>query len=339
MVIGTMGQLAIMGVPGASTEAVAREYNPAIWAQEYWASKGSVKLCIWRKRLGAPKQGETPKPVIVFVHGSSLSGRTSFDLSVPGAGEYSMMNVFARWGYDCWAADHEGYGRSSITDDNSDIASGVADLKAVTDLIMKETGVSRLHMAGESSGALRAGAFANKYPDRVGRLALTAFTWTGIDSPTLADRKNGLESYRKNNRRLRDLKMIESIFTRDKPGLSDSRVPAAVAAMELPLGDTVPTGTYLDMSANLPVVDPNKLYAPVLIVRGQYDGIASEGDCLDFFRRLPNFDRQFVVLANSAHAIAFGYTRAQLWAAIHNFISSPVSDAPDQNQKVSHAAA
>jgi pimeloyl-ACP methyl ester carboxylesterase len=314
----------------AATQAATKPApsEPTLWSAEYWANKGAVRLNVFRKRLGAPKAGEPPKPVLLLVHGSSLSSRTTYDLSVPGAGEYSMMNVFARAGYDCWTADHEGYGRSTVTTGNSDIKSGVEDLKAVTDLIAKETGQSRVHMMGESSGALRVGAFANLYPERAGRLTLVAFTWTGVDSPTLADRRNGLDSYRKNNRRKRDLKMIESIYTRDKPGLSDPRVPAAVAAMELPLGDSVPTGTYLDMSANLPVVDPGKLLSPVLMVRGQYDGIASEADCLDFFRRLPNFDRQFVMLADSAHAIGSGYTRAQLWRAIQDFLSMPPSDAP-----------
>src|SRR3954462_6179910 len=30
----------------------------AIWSAEYWANKGSVKLNLWRKRLGAPAAGE-----------------------------------------------------------------------------------------------------------------------------------------------------------------------------------------------------------------------------------------------------------------------------------------
>ena len=41
-----------------------------------------------------------------------------------------MMDAFARYGFDVWTMDHEGYGRSSRTDGNSDIASGVEDLKA-----------------------------------------------------------------------------------------------------------------------------------------------------------------------------------------------------------------
>jgi len=41
-----------------------------------------------------------------LVHGSSLSALSSFDLSVAGS-EYSMMNVFARSGFDVWTMDHE----------------------------------------------------------------------------------------------------------------------------------------------------------------------------------------------------------------------------------------
>ena len=50
------------------------------------------------------------------------------------------MNVFAGLGFDVWTLDHENYGRSSQTQGNSDIASGVEDLKAGVELIAKETG-------------------------------------------------------------------------------------------------------------------------------------------------------------------------------------------------------
>ena len=90
--------------------------------------------------------------------------------------------------------------------------------------------------------------------------------------------------------------MIRSIFTRDHPGTSDPRVADALADAELQFGDQVPTGTYLDMCANLPVVDPERVLCPTMLIRGEHDGIASEEDLLDFYARLPNPDRQFVVL-------------------------------------------
>ena len=98
---------------------------------DYTVKKGEVSLAVYRKRLPATA-GETPRPVLFLVHGSSNSALSSFDLTVPGAGEYSTMNVFAGLGYDVWTMDHENYGRSSRTSGNSDIASGVADLIAAT---------------------------------------------------------------------------------------------------------------------------------------------------------------------------------------------------------------
>jgi len=35
-------------------------------------------------------------------------------------------------------------------------------------------------------------------------------------------------------------------------------VPEAIIAMEMKFGESIPTGTYLDMAANLPIVDPKK---------------------------------------------------------------------------------
>jgi len=286
---------------------------------DYTAQKGEVSLAVYRKRLPGAAAG----PVLFLVHGSSNSALSSFDLTVPGKGEYSTMNVFARLGYDVWTVDHENYGRSSRTAGNSDIASGVADLAAATELAIRETGRQRLHFMGESSGALRAAAFAMARPERVGRLVLNAFTYTGRGSPTLAKRAEQVAYFRSHNRRLRDRAMIRSIFTRDHPGTSDPAVAEALADAELVHGEEVPTGTYLDMTANLPVVDPQKVPAPVMIVRGEHDGIASEEDLLDFFRRLPNPDRQFVVLPGAAHALVFGHNRHQLWHVVHAFLSMP----------------
>jgi pimeloyl-ACP methyl ester carboxylesterase len=56
------------------------------------------------------------------------------------------------------------------------------------------------------------------------------------------------------------------------------------------------------MCANLPVVDPLRIPVPTLIMRGQYDGIAGLDDLLEFFRRLPNPDKQFAVMPGIAHA-------------------------------------
>jgi alpha-beta hydrolase superfamily lysophospholipase len=117
--------------------------------------------------------------------------------------------------------------------------------------------------------------------------------------------------------------MIRSIFTRDKPGTSDPAVADAMADAELRLGDTVPTGTYLDMTTKLPIVDPLKLRVPVLIARGEYDGIATEQDLLNFFQKLPVADREFVVLPGASHSVALGLNRHQFWHVMRSFLEMP----------------
>jgi alpha-beta hydrolase superfamily lysophospholipase len=230
------------------------------------------------------------------------------------------MNVFAEYGFDVWTMDFEGYGKSSKTNGNSDIATGVLDLNAAAEVVQRETGQQSFHLYGESSGALKAGSFAMAHPERVLRLVLLSFTWTGEGSSTLANRAEKVDFYRTHNRRPRDREMIRSIFTRDKPGTSDPAVAEALADAELPFGDSVPTGTYLDMTTKLPIVDPLKVHSPVLIARGEYDGIASEDDLLNFFRKLPVPDRQFAVLPGASHSVALGTNREQFWHVMRSFL-------------------
>ena len=276
---------------------------------------------MFRKRVDAPESGK--RPVLFLAHGSSVSSRPTFDLKVPGRGNYSMLNQFAGYGFDVWTMDFEGYGRSSQGSGNSDVAAGAEDLKAASELILKETGAERFHLYGESGGALRAGAYAMAQPEKVNRLVLASFVWTGQGSPTLARRAESVEFYRTHNRRPRDREMIKSIFTRDKPGTSDPAVADAMADEELKFGDSVPTGTYLDMTTKLPVVDPLKIHSPVLIARGEYDGIAGEQDLLNFFQKLPVPDRELVVLPGAAHAIALGLNRFQFWHVMRSFLEMP----------------
>ena len=53
-----------------------------IWSSEYWTKKGDIPLWMYRKRIGAPKPGEPARPVVFFVHGSSVTSRV-FDLQCP----------------------------------------------------------------------------------------------------------------------------------------------------------------------------------------------------------------------------------------------------------------
>ncbi|WP_291296247.1 alpha/beta hydrolase [Elioraea sp.] len=267
----------------------------------HWVDKGDVRLFLWEKFTGGPG---SKRGTVLFVHGSSMASTPTFDLQVPGRPDVSVMDVFARAGYDCWCVDNEGYGRSSKHRDIiCDIATGADDLAVAAEYIAATRNAAPLLVYGISSGALKAALFAERNPGRVARLALDAFVWTGEGSPTLEQRKRKLPEYMAaGKRRPIDRAFVHSIFTRDHPGTADDVVVNAFADAILALDDSVPIGTYVDMCLNLPVVDPARITCPTLLMRGEFDGIAGMDDLLSFFRRLPNPDKQFAVMPGIAHA-------------------------------------
>ncbi len=288
--------------------------------QEHWTKKGEVKLFLFEKPA-------TVKPVrgtILFIHGSSMASTPTFDLQVPGRPYSSAMDYFASQGYDTWCFDMEGYGRSDKSRDiNCDIANGTDDAKAATDYIMHTRGVKNFLVYGISSGALRAAMFAERHPERVARLALDAFVWTGKGSPTLEERAKKLPQFLKINRRPIDRAFMHSVFDRDHPGCAEKKVVEVFADAVLALDDSMPTGTYVDMCSKLPVVNPAKITVPSLVLRGQYDGIASFEDLIEFFKLLPNPDKQFTVMAGISHASFQQINYMMVYHILLAFFSQP----------------
>jgi pimeloyl-ACP methyl ester carboxylesterase len=288
--------------------------------QEHWTHKDGVRLFLWEKTTGEPARRGT----ILFVHGSSMASQPTYDLTVPGLPDASAMDWFARRGFATWCLDCEGYGRSDKHRDiNCDIANGAADVAAAARYITETRGCGPLLVYGSSSGALRSALFASQNPHLVRRLALDAFVWTGKGSPTLEQRRKRLPEYQRSNRRPLDRSFVEGIFLRDHAGSADQAVVDAFADAVLALDDSVPTGTYVDMCSRLPLVDPATLTMPTLVMRGQFDGIASDEDILDFFGRLPNPDKHLAVMPGIAHGSFRQKNYALAYHILLSFLSQP----------------
>ena len=318
---GLLAAGAVAGLPAAPASAAG---NGVIKAEEFWTDKGTdngdVKLYIYRKRL--VDDGNEAKPVLFLVHGSTPSSRGSYDLQMPGR-EYSLMDRMAGLGWDVWTMDHEGYGRSTHSGRHCGIMVGVEDLKAAMPVVEKATGRSSLMMYGQSSGAIRAGVFAMHEPARVERLILDAFTYTGTDAPEIDRRRAAADKYRANPSRSVSVATYLSIFNRDKPGTYEPIVAQALAEEELKHGDSVPSGTYLDMAVNMPMVDPRRVQCPVCLIRAEHDGNASEAELLEFFKLLPNHDKQLMFVAGLTHAGMLGVNRHRIWHVMQEFLTYP----------------
>jgi pimeloyl-ACP methyl ester carboxylesterase len=291
-----------------------------VLGREHWTHKGDVRLFLWEKFAGSPDG----KPAVLFVHGSSMASQPTFDLTVPGRRDSSVMDWFARRGFVCWTVDMEGYGRSDKSRDiYCDIANGADDLAAATDYIARTRGIRSFLTYGISSGALRAALFAQRHPERVARLALDAFVWTGEGAPTLEQRRKKLPEFMAAKRRPIDRAFVRSIFARDHPDCAEPRVVEAFADAILALDDSMPNGTYIDMCSRLPVVDPAKITVPTIVLRGQYDGIAAMDDLVEFWKRLPNADKQFTVMAGISHASFQQKNYLMVYHILHAYFTQP----------------
>ena len=301
---------------------------------EHWTTKktadGDVKLFLWEKYVDSPEG----KPAVLWVHGSSMASQPTFDLTVPGRPDSSVMDWFAQRGFVCWCVDMEGYGRSAKHRDiYCDISNGADDLKAATDYIKAARGIDSFLAYGISSGALRAALFAQRHPERVARLALDAFVWTGEGAPTLEQRRKKLPEFIATKRRPIDRKFVYSIFERDHPNCADKATIEAFADAILSLDDSMPNGTYIDMCSKLPVVDPLQIKVPTVVLRGQFDGIAGFDDLLQFFKLLPHPDKQFTVLNGISHASFQQKNYKMVYQILHAYFTQP---APAYTDYSSH---
>jgi len=297
----------------------AADYS--IVGQEHWTRKADVNLFLWEKYLDSP---ETSKGTVLFVHGSSMASQPTFDLHVEGRPFSSVMDWFAVRGFDTWCVDMEGYGRSDKHRDiTCDIANGADDLAAASEYIMETRDSGPLFVYGISSGALRAALFTERHPERVARLALDAYVWTGEGSPTLEQRRKKLPQFLASNRRPIDRDFVHSIFNRDHPGTAADDVVDAFAEAITALDDSIPNGTYIDMCSRLPLNDPAKITVPTIVMRGQYDGIAALDDLIEFYRRLPNPDKQFAIMPGISHASFQQKNYLVVYHILHGFFTQP----------------
>ncbi|MBX9773406.1 MAG: alpha/beta hydrolase [Xanthobacteraceae bacterium] len=288
-------------------------------SHEHWTTSNGKKLFLAEKRSVT----QAAKGTILLVHGSSM-GSQGFDLDIPGDPDASILDWFACRGYNIWRMDFLGYGRSDKPADHlATVAQGVPDLLAATDYIFKTANTGPLNLIGFSSGALRAALFAQKHPDRVKRLGLDAMVYTGKGSPTLIKRAEKLAQWKSSVTRPIDPAFLLSTMTRDHSETAmESRKKPYVDAI-LAIETTVPNGTYIDMCENLPVCDPREIKVPTVILRGQYDGIATDEDLLEFFKLLPNPDKEYVMMPGIAHAAATSKNYLRFYDAAYTFFSRP----------------
>ncbi len=285
---------------------------PSIAGKSHFVLRDKLRIHLWQKcQSGQEARAARAGKVAILVHGATWSGRPDFDLQIR---DYSLMDHLARHGYDVWAIDIHGYGLSDETDEDwSDTASATLDLEAAVEYVCQLREVSHVKVLGWSWGTQIAGLYAARRPERIARLVLYGTVWRGMPEwkntplPDTQYRINTAESARNG--------FIDGQF---EPDVLEAYVQAALQA-----DPRSPNGTVIDVATKLPLLDPEAIRVPTLVIRPEQDFVSTPEEMLEFFGRLKSADKSYVVLPDGGHAILLEKGHRRFQEVVRGFFDRP----------------
>jgi len=286
------GYAVILIILMSATSVTAQEIKGA----DHGVKNAGIELYVWEKYTGNP----SGKPVIVLAHGSATAGKESFDLQVPGKPSYSLMDFLAGAGFDVFALDTRGFGRSTRPDGHMTTAEASEDLNAVVDYVLKLRGIKKVYLLGWSWGTQYCGMFIMAHPEKVEKYV--SYAQMHLNSPDIAKRRARIDFFRKNTYTVIPESGWKPRFYSMTPATAnDPQVVDAFAKAAVKVEVKSPTGPQLDMVTIMPMINPRLIPVPTMIIHGEYDDVADLNGLLPFFKQLPNSHKLYVVVPNAGH--------------------------------------
>jgi pimeloyl-ACP methyl ester carboxylesterase len=277
--------------------------------------------------------------IAIMMHGATYPG-TSFDLPVAGK---SWMDYMAARGFDVYALDLPGYGRSTrpaamdVPADQNAPLMGTAEaakaLGAVVEHVLKRRGADKLNLVGWSWGTTIAAAYTADNPAKVERLALYAPVWLRT-TPSLVQIQGKVGAYRVVTRDAALGRWLTGVPEDKKAALIpagwfDAWADATFATDPKGEGKTLraPNGVIQDgldyWGATPPkgFWDPAKITAPVLLVLGEWDRDTPPYMAQALYPLLTNAAwKRHVVLSEGTHTILLERNRMLLIRTVQQFL-------------------
>ena len=192
----------------------------------------------------------------------------------------SAMDYFARRGFDCWSSTWKAMAARPRT------ATTTRRFRKAPTIATPPRSISRaarqwpLLIYGISSGALRAAMFAERHPEMVARLRSTPWCGPAKARRRSNERRKKLPEFIAKNRRPIDKAFIHSIFDRDHPGTAEHNV-IELSPTRWSRSTICADRHLFDMCSRLPVVNPEKITVPTLIMRGHGTASPRRRTCLN----------------------------------------------------------
>lgn len=259
-------------------------------------------IAVWEKSV------PDPKGHILLHHGRTWSSLPDFDLQVEGE-ELSLMDGFNKMGYSVWAMDARGYGKTPRDETGYNTPDRAAkDVSIVLDWLYKKNG-EKTHLWGWSMGSMIGQLTAQKYPEKIASLTLFGYP-VGPDLNIPETVKKGEPARAPTTAEA----AAEDFIT---PGSISQKAVDEYVRQALK-ADPVRMDWNREHEYNQ--LDASKVTVPVLLLQGEFDPAAKTEDHAKVFSRLPNANKQWVVLKGGDHAALLETPRARLIAATVNFI-------------------
>ena len=283
------------GRTGASLEEIEGVIMPEIIGTAHWVEHEGIRLYVWEKYSGNP----SGKNVIVLAHGSATAGQESFDLQVPGKPSYSLMDFLAGGGFDVFAPDIRGFGRSTHPQTHLTTKDAADDLNVVVEYVRKLRGVESVNLLAWSWGTQYGGLFVMFHADKVTKYV--SYAQMHLESPDLAKRRTKIDTFKAPYVNIPEAGWRPRFFSMTPPAVNDPEVVDAYARAAAEVELKTATGPQLDMVTIMPMVNPRLIPVPTMVIHGEHDDVADLDGLLPFFRQLPNPYKKYVVIANAGH--------------------------------------
>ena len=336
-----MRQLIIAGLAALAATAATAQPSKTV-REDFFVTHGEgVRIFVRNVRPAAVKSFKSDR-IVIMMHGATYPA-TAFDLKLAGL---SWMDYMAARGFDVYALDLPGYGRStrpSIMDAPAEqnppfmkTEDAVKALGAVVDHVLKRRSVAKVNLVGWSWGTAITSAYTTQNQSKVERLALYAPVWVRT-TPSLVQVQGKLGAYRVVNRDQALSRWLTGVPEEKKTSLIpagwfDVWANATFATDPKGEGKTLraPNGVvqdgldYWGATPPKPYFDPAKITSPVLLVLGEWDRDTPTYMAQNLFPLLTNAAwKRHVVLSEGTHTIVMEKNRLLLFRTVQQFLEEP----------------
>jgi len=237
------------------------------------------------------------RTAVLLIHGAGV-GFACWDINVA---DYSIMELLAQQGFDVFAVDQRGYGKSTkphgltVTSETS-----ADDLKFVIDHIRNLRQVEKVDIVGHSFGGMVAVCLAGKYPECIGKIVsmsspykVIGLSWKPFLDEMVRMAAKGF-SYLPNRHHLT---LEEKIYAYQQKAVDAYKTLIDQVYSEWPTGVFSDLGS-LTYSEYIPNVS-----APTLLINGSLEYMVDPVDALHCLSDLGAKQKALFVVGNAYHLL------------------------------------